>query len=458
MTQATITAGDAPAVHVTDVVDRSSFRGLPSVVSAFTVLTFVFDGFDLQSVAFVAPALLEQWNVTRPAFSPVLAAGLIGMILGSILLGPLGDRIGRRGAIVGSLSIVALASLACAFADGPGELSVYRLLMGLGIGGSIPSATALMMEFAPVRARNMAVSITVVGVPIGGVLGAEIAARLLPTFGWQAVFVVGALLPAALAVMMWLLMPESPRFLARRPARAAELASMLNRLAGTDRFRATDRFVAENATGTRDEGLSAVLAPTYRRNTLLLWIAYFTSLLCVYSFFNWLPTLLSDVGLPTTAAIRGALALNLGGVVGAVIIASAMTRYGSKPALLAFGLCAVAVTFALAGIISAADASTPLVLVLSLMFVTGLAVLSVQVGLYAVAAYAYPTACRASGVGAALGVGRLGGIVSSFAGAAALAIGNGVIPFFTGISAVLAMTTLAMLLFNRHMPPARRPA
>ena len=176
---------------------------------------------------------------------PVLAAGLVGMAAGSLLLGPLGDRIGRRSAMAGSLLIVAAGSLVSAFASNPGELVLYRFITGVGIGGSIPSATALMMEFAPVRVRNLAVSITVVGVPIGGVFGAEVAARLLPTFGWEAVFVAGAILPAALGVAIWFLMPESPKFLARRPARSVELAGMLNRLVGEARFNANDRFVIE---------------------------------------------------------------------------------------------------------------------------------------------------------------------------------------------------------------------
>ena len=166
------------------------------MVSIFTVLTFVFDGFDIQAVAFVAPGLLTQWGITRAALGPVLAAGLVGMAAGSVLLGPLGDRIGRRSAMAGSLMLVAAGSFISTFASDPGELALYRFMTGVGIGGSIPSATALMMEFAPLRTRNLAVSITVVGVPIGGVLGAEVAARLLPSFGWQAVFVAGAILPA----------------------------------------------------------------------------------------------------------------------------------------------------------------------------------------------------------------------------------------------------------------------
>ncbi|HET9445043.1 MAG TPA: MFS transporter, partial [Steroidobacteraceae bacterium] len=150
------------SVPVAEIIDRSRFRGLPLVVSIFTVLTFVFDGFDIQAVAFVAPELLKQWGITRAALGPVLAAGVIGMALGSLSLGPLGDRIGRRAAMAGSLLIVAAGSLASAFAGNPGELVLYRFLTGIGIGGSIPSATALMMEFAPARARNLAVSITVV--------------------------------------------------------------------------------------------------------------------------------------------------------------------------------------------------------------------------------------------------------------------------------------------------------
>jgi AAHS family 4-hydroxybenzoate transporter-like MFS transporter len=296
------------SVQVADIIDGCRFRGLPLVVSFFTVLTFVFDGFDIQGVAFVAPELLEQWGITRAALGPVLAAGLVGMAAGSLLLGPLGDR------------------------------------TGVGIGGSIPSATALMMEFAPVRVRNLAVSITVVGVPIGGVLGAEVAARLLPTFGWEAVFVAGAILPAALAAAIWLLMPESPKFLARRPARSAELASMLNRLVGEARYGANDRFIIDEHTGGRGEGFMALLAAAFRRDTILIWLAFFTSLLSVYSFFNWLPTVLTGVGLPITAALRGSLVFNLGGVIGALIIATCMTRFGSKPVIVTFGIAAIALT------------------------------------------------------------------------------------------------------------------
>ena len=199
----------------------------------------------------------------------------------------------------------------------------------------------------------------------------------------------------------------------------------------------------------------ALLAAAFRRDTILIWLAFFTSLLSVYSFFNWLPTVLTGVGLPITAALRGSLAFNLGGVIGALIIATCMTRFGSKPVIVTFGIAAIALTLALGGLINTSNANSSLVPLLSLMLLTGLAALGVQVGLYALAAYAYPTSCRASGVGAAVGIGRIGGLVSSFAGAAALAIGNGVTTFFVAICGVLAITTISVAFVTRHMPPAR---
>ena len=156
-----------------------------------------------------------------------------------------------------------------------------------------------------------------------------------------------------------------------------------------------------------------------------------------YSFFNWLPTVLTGVGLPITAALRGSLVFNLGGVIGALIMATCMTRFGSRPVIVTFSIAAIAMTLALAALINSSDANSSLAPLLSLMLLTGLAALGVQVGLYTLAAYVYPTSCRASGVGAAVGIGRLGGIISSFAGAAALAIGNGTSTFFVGICAVL---------------------
>lgn len=453
MTESAI-APPGATVEVTQVVDSCAFLGLPFVVSIFTVLTLVFDGFDIQAVGFVAPALLGEWNITRAELSPVLAAALVGMALGAIVMGPVGDKLGRRSALIMSMSVVAAGSLLSAYATTPGELTMYRFITGLGLGGSLPNATSLMVELAPLAVRNLVVSITIVGVPIGGVVGAEAAAQLLPAFGWRSVFVAGAILPVLLAVSMWLWMPESPRYLARRPERSDELSRMLNRLTRSNRYRATDRFaIAEQTAPAQREGLGALFTPQYRVDTLLLWAAFFTSIFSVYALFNWLPTVLSGIGLPVTVALRSALVFNLGGVVGALIMATAMNRYGSRKVLLTFSVAAAALAFVLAALQSTLYDVNRLLPLLLIMAAAGATILGVQVGLYSVSAYAYPTSARASGVGAALGVGRVGGIVSAFAGGIVSSIGEGVAPFFGGIALVVLLMTVAIAVFRRHMPP-----
>lgn len=452
----TESASRIASVQVTEVVDGCSFRGLPLVVFAFTLAALVFDGFDIQAVGFVAPALLQEWNITRTQLSPVLAAAMLGMSVGAILIGPIGDRFGRRHALILSMSVVAIGSLLSAYANTPGELTAYRLITGLGLGGSLPNATSLMVELVPLTVRNLVVSITVVGVPIGGVLGAEAAAQLLPVFGWRSVFVAGAILPMLLVLAMWLWMPESPRYLARRPERSNELARMLNRLTDSHRYSANDRFlIAEPAASAQHEGLRALLTSSYRTDTLLLWVAFFTSLFSVYALFNWLPTVLSGVGLPLTVALRCALVLNLGCVFGALILASALNRYGSRKSLITFSVLGAGLAIVLAAFSETLYRPDQLAPLLILMFAAGATILSVQVGLYSVSAYAYPTSARASGVGAALGVGRIGGIASAFAGGIVSSIGEGVAPFFAGIAIVVLLMAAAIALFKRHMPPVR---
>jgi MFS transporter, AAHS family, 4-hydroxybenzoate transporter len=278
----------------------------------------------------------------------------------------------------------------------------------------------------------------------------------LPAFGWRSVFVAGAILPLLLVLGMWLWMPESPRYLARRPERSNELARMLNRLTASNRFSANDRFlIAEHAASVQHEGLRALLTSQYRVDTLFLWAAFFTSLFSVYALFNWLPTVLSGVGLPVTVALRCALVLNLGCVFGTLILAPALNRYGSRKTLITFSLLGAALAMVLATASGTLYQQDNLGILLILMFAAGGTILSVQVGLYSVSAYAYPTSARVSGVGAALGIGRIGGIVSAFAAGIVTMIGNGVAPFFAGMAIIVLLMAIAIALFKRHMPPVR---
>ncbi len=444
-------------VAVDTVLDEAPFARVTLRVTVLCTLALILDGFDILAISFVAPALTADWGVARSSLGPVLAAALLGMAFGALAIGPVGDRWGRKTALLLSVTLFSSASLLSATANDLTTLAIYRFITGLGLGGALPNATALMAEFTPIRWRNLAVSFAIVGVPIGGMLGAKAAAWLIPTLGWRAIFVIGAVIPALLVAAMWAWLPESPRFLAGRTGRAGELARLLNRVLGTQRYAPGDRFVVRHAElGQGRTRVGEIFAPGFRYDTLVLWLIFLSNVFAVYAFFNWLPTVLSAVGLPIVTAIDGSFMFNLGGVVGALAGAVLMSRIGSRPVLAALALGAILSTFAIAQspILSAGSASTATGVqqLMWLMTAAGACISGLQVGMYSVAAHVYPTACRSTGVGWSLGIARFGGILSSFGGAVLFARGLGAEEFFTSIAGVLVVTLAAVLALRHHMP------
>jgi AAHS family 4-hydroxybenzoate transporter-like MFS transporter len=441
-----IAGATGSAVEVGPLLDNGRFVGLPLLVSIFTTLTFVFDGFDIQAIAFAAPKLLTEWGIDKAALAPVLAAGLIGMAIGASCLGALGDYLGRKRALIASLSLVAIGCWLSAHASGLDELAIFRLLTGIGLGGCLPNAAALIVEFAPLHVRNVVMSITVVGVPIGGLLGAWLAGALIPAFGWRSIFMVGAILPAILVVTMIFGLAESARFLAVSPARWPQLAQLLNRLTKSSRYRPEGPYhIAEKASGK--VGVAALFAPEFRHDTALVWLIFFTNVFAVYAFFGWLPVVISSTGLPLSAALHGALVFNLGGVVGSIVSSALLNRAGSRGILTILGIIAIASTFAAAQL---HVSSSSVGLLLAVLGIAGFGINGLQVIMYSVTSHIYPTPCRSSGLGWALGTARLGGILSSYGGSLLLA--NGSATFFGGISGTLVLTLLGILLLRGHMP------
>ena len=346
-------------VEVTATVDGARFGPYALMVSVLTTLALVFDGFDIQAIAFAAPNLMSEWGIDRAALAPILAAGLLGMFVGALVLGIVGDRYGRRRALLASIALMAVSSLLAATADGPGPLATYRFLTGLGLGGALPNAAALMVEFAPLAIRTVIVAITVIGVPIGGMLGAAIAARLVPAFGWPSIFVLGGVLPGVLLLAMAWWLPESPQYLARQPQRSKELARILNRVLGEARYDGSERFTNRDVRGGAERaGPLALFSAEHRRETLVIWLIFFTNVFTAYCYFSWTPTVLAAVGLPLETALRGLLLFNLGGVVGALLGAWWMGRAGSRPVLLTLAAAAALSTLAL-GWVKATPAGQP---------------------------------------------------------------------------------------------------
>ena len=311
-----------------------------------TALAIIFDGVDNQLIGIAVPALMKDWALARGEFTPILASGMIGMMLGGAIAGIIGDRVGRKSALIGSMLVFSLFTAAVAIVDNLWTLAALRFLTGLGLGGALPNAAALASEYVPRRHRPLAVTLTIVCVPLGGTLAALLAGAVLPVLGWRWLFGIGGLLPlTAIAVLMRYL-PESPRFLARHPERRPELAMVLKRLGY--RVPHVGAFVDPGAKAASHVSLSALLTPDLRRDTLALWGAFFSCLLAVYTAFNWVPSVLTGSGLSLAAASNGLAAFNLGGVAGAICAGLVIARLGSRYTILGMSAGAVAAALGLA--------------------------------------------------------------------------------------------------------------
>lgn len=449
-----VASRDAGAVDVSAVLDNARFGSAQFLVLAFTFCALVMDGFDIQAIAFAAPALTQSWGIERSSLGPVLAAALLGMALGAAGIGPLGDRHGRKTALVLSCVLMAVGSLASAVASGPTELAIFRFITGIGLGGAMPNATALMFEFAPRTWRQIATSVALIGVPLGGMLGAALAKWLIPAFGWQALFVVGGIVPALLGCAMWMALPESPRFLSGRPGRSNELAGLLNRIAGEPRYQSTSRFVGGGAATSGKSAIAAIFAPAYRRDTVTLWVILFTNVFAVYFFWNWLPTVLASADLDFRISVTGSLFFNLGGVFGTLVSSALIGRYGSRLVLIALGAGSATGVFCIGlnHLFAAGGANGDVTTLMWSMAAAGACMNALQIGMFSVAANAYPTFCRSTGVGWGLAVARFGGIVSSFAGAAFFALGMKPREFFFFIAGMLVLTFIGVIALRRHIP------
>lgn len=431
------------AHNLTKLFDDRGWGGYQKLVLLLCCLAILLDGFDNQALGFALPAILREWGLEKAALAPALAVSQVGMMIGAIGGGFLGDRIGRKASLIASVVIFGSATLAVALVHSVSVLVILRLIAGVGLGAAFPNVAALVSEFTPTSRRGLAVTIGIVCVPLGGTLGGLLASAVLPAFGWRALFVVAGVAPLALALLLLVALPESVRFLARKGGNGAQIARTLKRV-GTEVTADAVFFEPEE----RLAGAAGhILTREYRRDTLALWCAFFFCLSSIYAAFGWLPTLLTESGLSLATASQGLAAFNLGGVVTALVAGALIGRFGSRGTMIFMALS----SFVAAGLIALfplnAHISAPLLFVA--LFVEGGFVNGVQTTLYALAAHVYPTSMRSTGVGTATGIGRGGAISSSALGAAVIALGGA--SAFHGLIAVnMIVVTIALFLIRRH--------
>jgi MFS transporter, AAHS family, 4-hydroxybenzoate transporter len=391
-------------VNINDVIDKSRLGLFQWGLFVLCGLCLIMDGFDLQAIGFVAPALIRDWKIPSSSMGPVFSAALVGVFIGSLMFSMLADRIGRRPVLVGVTLYFSVLTFLTARVGSVNELLIVRFLGGIGLGGIMPNAMALVGEYTPSRIRVTAMMVVSNGFTLGAAFGGPIAAYLIPHYGWRGVFYFGAVTPLAIAALMILLLPESLQFLALRGKDPAKVARWLKRVEPDLEVSADTEYVLPEG---KKKGVPIVQLFHDGRalGTALLWVVNFMNLLNLYLLSNWLPTVVRDSGYSNTIAVNSGSIFQVGGVVGTLVLGLFVRRFGFTVVLSA--------CFALA-CLSIAAIGLPylsLAVLFAFIFVAGFGIPGSQAGLNAFSATYYPTDLRASGVGAGLGIGRIGAIV-----------------------------------------------
>ena len=431
-------------------LENQRIGGLQIRVAILCTLVQIFDGYDVGSIGAAVPPLTHAWHLPPAAFALTFLWSSVGVVVGAPLAGPIGDRFGRRPLLLASVAIVGVSSLLTAFAGSLAALSLWRFFTGVGLGGAFPSAATLTGDYAPRRLRATLIMASFTGAPLGGFVGSLIISLLLVRgFGWPVIFILGGVGPLILLPILALWLPESPRFLVQKANLSERQAALLNRLG-----------IAPGQTGpqgfdlARGNAVKMLFGQGYALQTVLLWIIYFCSLMNLFLFVYWLPEVLHLLGLTPAQAVFAASPYPLGGVVAGLYLGYLIDRFGPERAL--------ALHYAIgAGFIALiALILLPYALLMAVIFCAGLTIIGSQTGLNGTCGKLYPARMRTSGLGWAIGVGRIGSVVAPMLGGYLLSIGLPPMQIFLSACAIalVAAVATALLALRGATEAAGRPA
>jgi AAHS family 4-hydroxybenzoate transporter-like MFS transporter len=431
-------------IDVVAFIDRSKFSPLQWWMMILCFLVIAADGFDTVAVGYVGPVLAAKWGISKLALGPLFGAALVGLAIGALVAGPMGDRIGRKRVLLGSVFFFGICTLVSAYADTMLQLTLLRLLTGLGLGAAMPNAVTLLSEYAPVKHRSLLVNLMFCGFTLGASSGGFAAAWIIPAYGWESIFIVGGIVPIVLSLLL-LTMPESISFMVAKGRQASDIAKILKRISKDFKESAAGFMVPAHENAGGKAPLSVLFSKQFRIGSYLLWLTYFMGLLVYYVLTSWMPTLMREVGYTLKEAAQMTALLSLGAGVGPLLCGWLMDKMNS--------FRVVAIGYALAGcFVWAMGYSVNIVGAMPwLMFTTGIFLAGALTSMPVLAASYYPTAARASGVAWVLGIGRFGGVLGAFIGGPLMAAGVSVghilallaIPSFIAASALFVQSLRA---------------
>ena len=405
------TLAAASEIQVSRLLDARGLSAFQIRVMAWSILISLIDGYDIGAIAFAAPHLVTSWHIPRSALGPVLSASNIGVLFGSALFGFIGDRYGRKAALISANLLFGVFTFAAAYSSDLTQLFWLRFIAGFGIGGVIPNVVAINAESAPRRLRATLAIIAVGFVPLGGAFAGVVGATLVARHGWPILFHIGGIVPVVLALAAIIGLPESIKYMALHQSQRRRMQALVRRLDPSIQPADDARYVVE------DERQSPSSNPIYLFGnglwliTPLVWLLFALNLMGFFFLISWMPTLLTAAKVPpATAALAGA-SLQVGGTVGALLLCWWLQRHR---------FLAIAVMFVIAVPVVASigfAGATSTTALLTATFFAGFMVLGIQSGINVVGALIYPTSLRANGSGWELGIGRFGSIVGPLVGA-----------------------------------------
>lgn len=386
-----------------DILAKNPMTRLQVIVVAITIGLNALDGFDVLSISFASPGIAAEWGITRGALGVVLAMELVGMCVGSLILGGTADKYGRRSTILGCLVIMTIGMFMVTTTEGIASLSIWRVFTGVGIGGMLAAINPLVAEFSNNRRRHLNISLMVIGYPIGGVVGGSVVAPLLMEYDWRSVFYFGAGMTSLFIPLVYFWVPESVHWLARKqpPGALEKINATFARLGHQ-----TIGVLPAITEAARKRSIGDIFTAGLLATTLIVTFAYLFHITTFYFIIKWLPKIVADMGFAASSAAGVLTWANVGGAAGGALFGLLTLKMNIKPLTITILLVSV-VMVSLFG-------RTPADLqILSLLAaVAGFCTNAGVVGLYAIFAHAFPTHVRAFGTGFAIGIGRGGAVVS----------------------------------------------
>lgn len=423
-------------INIRELLDSRGVSLYQKLVIFLCFLIVVMDGFDVVIMGFVGPSLKEAWNLTNSDLAPVLSAALFGLTFGALTAGPLGDRFGRRKVLIASVFTFGLFTLLVAFSTEVWHLIAKRFIAGFAMGGIMPMVATLAKEYSPERRSSLLVTIVFAGFTVGAAGGGFLAAKMIPAWGWESVFVFGGVLPILLSIFMLFKLPESLAFLVYKGGNRQTIRAIVERCApGSTTEHSTFTIpVAATVTSNGENPIKTVLNSHYRTGSLLLWLIYFSHLFLVYLLGSWMPTMLreSDMSLEQASIISAMF--QLGGPLGSVMLGWFMDRFEPHRVLSLSYLSGAAV------LVFMSSLGAEYFLLCLTAFYIGAAFNGGGTGMNALSSNFFPLSARATGNSWMHGIGRTGAIISAFAGAWMLNAGWN----FSTVS--LALTVPAVLI------------